>query len=180
MPTKVCLIKAMVFPVVMYGCESWTIKKAECWRIDAFELWCWRRLESSLNCKEVQPIHPKRNQSWIFIGMTDVEAEAPILCPPDVKNWLLRKDTDAGKDWRQEEKGTTEDEMVGWHQQFHGHEFEQVLEVGDSQRSLACCIYEVAKSWTRLSDWTELNWCCCSHGEFFFSLRDACWRSKVV
>ena len=95
----------MFFPVVMYGCEGWTIKKAECQRIDAFELWCWRRLESPLNCKEIQPVHPKRNQSWIFFGRTDVEAEAPILWPPDAKNWLIWKDRDAGKDWRQEEKG---------------------------------------------------------------------------
>ena len=81
----------MVFPVVMYGCESWTIKKAECQRIDAFELWCWRRLESPLDCKEIQPVHPKGNQSWIFIGRTDAEAETPILWSPDA-NWLTRKD----------------------------------------------------------------------------------------
>ena len=84
--TKVCLVKAMVFPVVMYGCESWTIKKAERRRIDAFELWCWRRIESPLNCKEIQPVHPKGDQSWMFIGRTDVEAETPILWPPDVKS----------------------------------------------------------------------------------------------
>ena len=84
--TKVCLVKAMVFPVVMYGCESGTIKKAECRRIDAFELWCWRRLESPLDCKEIQPLHPKGNQSWVFIGRTDVEAEAPIFWPPDVES----------------------------------------------------------------------------------------------
>ena len=87
LPTKVCLVKAMVFPVVMYGCESWTIKKAECRRIDAFELWCWRRLfESPLDCKEIQPVHPKGDQSWVFIGRTDVEAETPILWPPDAKS----------------------------------------------------------------------------------------------
>jgi len=83
--TNVHLVKAMVFPVVMYGCESWTIKKAECRRIDAFELWCWRRLLSPLDCKEIQPVHPKGDQSWVFIGRTDVEAETPILWPPDVK-----------------------------------------------------------------------------------------------
>ena len=111
--TKVCLVKGVVFPVVVYECESWTIKKAECQRIDAFELWCWRRLfDSPLDCKEILPVHPKVNQSWIFIGKTDVEAETPILRPPDVKSWLIWKDPDAGKDWRQEEKGTTEDEMV--------------------------------------------------------------------
>ena len=123
--TKVWLVKAMVFPVVMYGCESWTIKKAEHWRIDAFELWYWRRfLKSPLECKEIQPVHPKGNQSWLFIGKTDVEAETPILWPPDVKNWLIWKDTGAGKDWGQEEKGKTEDEMVGWHHWLNGHEFE--------------------------------------------------------
>ena len=121
LPTKVHLVKAMVFPVVMCGCESWTIKKAECRRIDAFELWCWRRLfESPLDCKEIQPI----NQSSIFIGRTDAESEAPILWPPDGKNWLIWKDPDAGKDWRWEEKGMIEDVMVGWHHQLYGHEFE--------------------------------------------------------
>ena len=84
--TKVHLVKVMVFPVVIYGCESWTIKKAECRRIDAFELWCWRRLESLLDCKEIHPVHPKGDQSWVFIGSTDVEAESPILWPPDVKS----------------------------------------------------------------------------------------------
>ena len=87
LPTKVCLEKAMVFPVVMYGCESWTIKKAEHRRIYAFELWCWRRLlRVPLDCKEIQPVHPKGDQSWVFIGRTDFEAEIPILWPPDVKN----------------------------------------------------------------------------------------------
>ena len=123
LPTKVHLVKAMVFPIVMYGCESWTIKKAEHRRIDAFELWCWRTFESPLDCKEIQQVHPKGNQSWIVIGRTDDEAETLILCPPDAKNWLIWKDPDAGKDWRQE-KGTTEDEMVGWHHRLNGHEFE--------------------------------------------------------
>ena len=86
LPTKFHLFRAMVFPVVMYGCESWTVKKAGCQRIDAFELWCWRRLESPLDCKEIQPVHPKGNQSWVFIGRTDVEAETPVLGPPDAKN----------------------------------------------------------------------------------------------
>ena len=84
--TKVRLVKAMVFPVVMYGCEIWTIKKAELRRIDVFELWCWRRLLSLLDCKEIQPAHPKGNQSWVFIGRTDVEAKTPILWPPDAKS----------------------------------------------------------------------------------------------
>ena len=96
--TKVRLVKAMVFPVVMYGCESWTIKKAERRRIDAFELWCWRTLESPLDCKEIKPVHPKGDQSWMFIGRTDAEAETPILWPPDAKNRLTGKDPDAGKD----------------------------------------------------------------------------------
>ena len=84
--TKVCLVRAMVFPVVMYGCESWTIKKAECQRIDTFELWCCRTLESPLDCKEIQPVHPKGDQSWMFIGRTDVEAEPPVLWQPDAKS----------------------------------------------------------------------------------------------
>ena len=86
LPTKVHLVKAMVFPVVIYGCESWTIKRDECRRIDAFELWCWRTLESPLDCKEIQPVHPKGDQSWEFIGRTDVETETPILWPLDVKS----------------------------------------------------------------------------------------------
>ena len=120
------LAKAMAFPVVMYGCESWAIKKAECWRIDAFELWYWRRLlrvpwtARRSNHSILKEIY----QSWIFIGRTDVEAEIPILWPTDVKNWLIWKDPDAGKDWRQEEKGTTEDEMVGWHHWLNGQKFE--------------------------------------------------------
>ena len=98
--TKVRLVKALVFPVVMYGCESWAIKKAECRRIGAFELWCWRRLfESPLDCKEIQPVNPKGNQFWIFIGRTNAEAETPILGHLDAKNWLIWKDPDPGKDW---------------------------------------------------------------------------------
>ena len=111
LPTKVRLVKAMVFPVVMYGCESWSVKKAERWRIDAFEL-LEKTLESPLDCKEIQPVHPKGNQSWIFIGRTDTEVETPKLWPPDAKSWLLWKDPDAGKDWRWEENGMTEDEMM--------------------------------------------------------------------
>ena len=127
------------FPAVMCGCESWTIKKAEHWRIDAFELWCWRRLESPLDNKEIKPVNPEGNQSRIFIGRTDAEAETPILLPPVVKNWLIGKDPDAGKDRRQKKKGMTEDEMVGWHHQLDEHEFEQALGIGDGQGSLACC-----------------------------------------
>ena len=113
LPTKVRVVKAMVFPVVMYGCESWTVKKAEHRRIDAFALVLEKPFESPLDCKEIKPVNPKGNQSWMFIGRTDVEAEAPILWPPDAKNWLIGKDLNVGKDWRQEEKRTTEDEMVG-------------------------------------------------------------------
>ena len=129
LPTKVHIVKVMVFPVVMYGCESWTIKKAEPRRIDCFELWCWRRLVRVLDSKEIQPVHPKGNQSWIFIGRTDTEAEPPIFWPSDAKNWLIGKDPDSGKDLRREEKGMIEDKMteVGWHHQLDGHESEQTL-----------------------------------------------------
>ena len=112
LPTKVHLVKAMVFPAVMYGCESWTIKKAERQRIDAFELWCWRRLlRVPWTANEIKPVNPKGNQPWIFIGRTDAEAEAPILWPPDGKSWLIGKDPDAGRDSRQK-KGVAEDEMI--------------------------------------------------------------------
>ena len=126
LPTKVHLVKAMVFPVVMYGYESWNIKKAEHRRIHAFELYCWRRLLRVLwtSRRSNQSIQHSGDQSWVFIGRTDVEAETPILWPPDVKNWLIWKDLDAGKYWRREEKRTTEDEMVGWHHWLNGHEFE--------------------------------------------------------
>ena len=123
----------------MYGCESWTIKKAEHWRIDTSELWCWRRLLGvPWTSGSSQPVHPKGNQSWIFIGRTDVEAETPILWLPDVKSQFICKDLDAGKDWGQE-KGTTEDVTVGWHHWFNGHEFEWTLGAGDGQGGLAYC-----------------------------------------
>ena len=135
--TKV-LVKAMFFPVVMYGCESWTKKKAACERIEAFELWGWRRL-LRMDCKEIKPVNPKGNQSWVFIGRTDAEAETPILWPPDVKNQLIGKDLDAGQGWRQKEKRATEDKMVGWHHRFTGHELEQTLGDGEGQGGLARC-----------------------------------------
>ena len=125
LPTKVCLVKFMVFPVVMYGCERWTIKKAERRRIDTFELWCWRRLlrvpwtARRSNQSIIKEISPEYSLEGF-----DVEAETPVLWPPDAKSWLIWKDSDAGKDWRWEEKGTTEDEMVGWHHWLNGHEFE--------------------------------------------------------
>ena len=121
---KISLNIFLVFLVVMYGCEldykeSWVQKN-----------WCFwtvvlgKTLESPLDCKEIQPVHPKGDHPWVFIGRTDVEAGTPILWPPDVKSWLIWKDPDAGKDWGQEEKGTTEDEMAGWHHRLDGHEFE--------------------------------------------------------
>ena len=157
LPTKVCLVKAMVFPVVTYRYESWAIKKTERRRIDAFELWCWRRLfRESLGVQGDQTIQ-SWNQFWIFLGRTDAEAEARILWPPDVKNWLTRKNPDAEKDWRREEKGMTEDEMVGWHHRLDGHEFEQTLGAGNGQGGLVCHspwdFKELDTSWA-----TELNW----------------------
>ena len=123
--TKFCLVKAMVFSVVMYRCENWTIKKSEHWRINAFELVVLdKTLESSLDCKDIKPVSPKGNQYWVFLRRTDAEAEAPILWLPDTKSWLIIKDPDAGKDWRQEKKGTAEDKMVGWHHRLDGLEFE--------------------------------------------------------
>ena len=150
-----------------YGFSSshvwmWELDHEESW---APKNWCsWtvvleKTLESPVDCKEIQPVHPKGNQSWIFIGRTDAEAEVPILWPSDAKKWLIRKDPDAGKDWRQKEKGTIEDEMVGWRHWLNEHEFEQALGVGDGQGSLACC-----DSWghkesdtTEWLNWTELN-----------------------
>ena len=152
LPTKVCLVKAMVFPVVMYGCERWTIKNAECRTIDAFKLWCWRRLLRVLDCKEIQPVHLKGNQSWIFIGRTDVEAETPILWPPDWKNWLIGKDSDAGKDWGQEEKGMAEDEMVRWHHRLNGISLSRLQELVMGRKVWCAAIHGVAHNWTWLSD----------------------------
>ena len=151
LPTKVHLVKAVVFPVVVSGGQSWTIKKAECWRIDAFELWCWRRLLRV-------PWTAKRSYESVLKEISpeyslDVEAETPILWPPNAKSWLIGKDPNAGKDWGQE-KGTTEDEMVGWYHRLDRHEFEWTLGVGDGQGGLACC-----DSWGRKElDMIELNW----------------------
>ena len=130
LPTKVLLVKAMVFPVVMYGCENWTIKKAS-------ENWCFwtvvleKTLESPVDCKEIQPVHPKGDPSCMFTGRTDVEVETPIFWPPDAKSWLIGKDLDAGRDWEQEEKGTREDETVGWHHRLDGYGFGLTPAVGD-------------------------------------------------
>ena len=153
LPTKACLVKAMVFPVVIYGCEHWTIKKAECPRVDAFELWCWRRLlRVPWTAMEIQPVHSKGNQSWIFIGRID--AEEPILWPPYVKNWLIGKDPDAGKiegGRRRDDRG-----WDGWmHHGLNEYEFEKTLGVSDGQGGLACY-----SPWGRkesdLIEW--LNW----------------------
>ena len=114
--------------------ESWVSKKWSFWIV-----MLKKTLESPLDCKEIQPVNPKGNQPWIFIGRTDAEAEAAILWPPDTNNWLTGKDPDAEKDWRWEEKGMTEDETVGWHLWLNGLEFEQALGVSDRQGSLACC-----------------------------------------
>ena len=122
--TKVRLVKAMVLPVVMYG---WGLDYKESW---VPKNWCFwtvvleKTLESPLDCKEIQPVHSKGDQSWVFIGRTDIEAEIPILWPPDAKSWLIWKDPDAGKNWGQKEKWMTEDEMVGWHHRLYGYEFE--------------------------------------------------------
>ena len=135
---------------------SWTVKKAEgpknrCFWTVVLE----KTLESPLDSKEIQLVHSKGDRSWVFFGRTDAEAETPILWPPHVKSWLIGKDPDAGRDWGQKEKGTTKDEMAGWHHQLDGHEFEWTLGVGDGQGGLACC-----NSWgCKESDTTEwLNW----------------------
>ena len=141
----------------------WELDYKESW---ALKNWCFwtvvleKTPESPLDCKEIQPVHPKGDQSWVFIGRTDAEAETLILWPPGVKSWLIWKDPDAGKDCGQEEKGTTEDEMVGWHHRLNGHGFGWDLGVGDGQGSLACC-----SSWgckesgmTEWLNWTELDW----------------------
>ena len=135
----------------MYGFESWTIKKAECWNWCLWTVVLKKTLEGPLDNSELKPVNLKGNQPWLFIERTDAEAEAPILRPPDVKSRLIGKDPDAGKDWRQEEKGMTVDEMVGWHHWFDGQEFEQAPRIGDGQGSLACC-----RPWGRReSDKTE-------------------------
>ena len=123
LPTNVRTVKAMVFPVVMYGWKSWTIKKGEGGRIDAFNLWCWRRLlRVPRTARRSKQSILEGSQPWIFIGRTNAEGEAPIAWPPDAKSWLIWKDPDAGKYWGQE-KGTTKDEIVGWHHGLNGHEF---------------------------------------------------------
>ena len=147
LPTKICLVKAMVFTVVMYGCESWTIEKVECWRIDAFELWCWRR------CLRVPWTTRRSNQSILKISPEYSLQE--LMLNQYFSHLMQRIDSLEKKDWRQEENGTTEDEMVGWHHWLDGHEFEQALEVGNGHGVLVCC-----GLWGRKDlDMTEgLNW----------------------
>ena len=153
------LLKAMVFPVVTYGCEldhkeGWAPKNQCFWTV-VLE----KTLQSPLNCKEIKPVDRKRNWSWIFIGRTEAEAEALILWPPNWKNWLIGKDPNADKDWREEDKRMTEDDMVGWHHQLNGHEFEQALGDGEGQGSLVCCRLWGHKE-LDMSEWTkkERNW----------------------
>ena len=153
--TKVILVKVMVFSSSYVW--MWELNYKESWVLKNWCIWTVvleKTLESPLDCKEIHPVHPKGNQSRVFIGRTDVEAETPILWPPDAKSWLIWKDPDAWKDWGQE-KGMTEDEMVGWHHWLNGHEFGWTLGVGDGQGGLACCCLWGRKE----SDMTEqLNW----------------------
>ena len=143
--------KLLISYIWELDCEESSVPKNWCFSTVALE----KTLESPLDCKEIQPVHPKGDQSWVFIGRTDAEAETPILWPPHAKSWLTGKDPDAGRGWGQEEKGTTEDEMAGWHHRLDGQEFEWTPGVGDGQGGLACC-----DSWGhKESDTTEqLNW----------------------
>ena len=170
--TKVHLVKAMVFPIVMYG-WMWELDYKESW---ALKNWCFwtvvleKSLESPLDCKEIQPVHPKGDQSWVFFGRTDAEAETPILWPPNVKYWLTSgKDPDAGKDWRQEEKGLTEDELVGWHQQLDELSWSKLRELLMDREAWSAAIHGVAKSdTTEQLTWTELD------NDYSFSLSFVC------
>ena len=139
LPTKICLVKATVSSIHIW---MWELDYKESWALKNWYFWTVmleKTLESPLDSKEIHLVHPKGNQSWIFTGRIAAEAETPILWAPDVKNWLTGKDPDAGKDWRWEEKQTTEDEMVGWHHRLSGHEFEETLGVCDGQGGLVCC-----------------------------------------
>ena len=150
--TKVCLVKAIFFSSYVW---IWELDYKESW---APKNWCFwtvvleKTLKVLLDWKEIKPVHPKGNNSWIFTGRTDAEAKTPMLWPPDAKNWLTGKDPDTGKDWRQEEKGRIDDKMVGWHHRLDGYEFEHALRVGDG---LVCCSTWGHKE-TWLSNWTEL------------------------
>ena len=156
LPKKFRLLKVMVF--FSGHVWMWELDCEESW---AQKNWCFwtvvleKTLESPLDCKEIQPLHPKGDQSWVFIGRTDVEAETPILWPPDAKSWLIGKDPDAGKDWWREEKRTTEDQMVGWHHWLNGHELGWTPGVGDGQGGLECCSPWGHKK-SHVAEW--LNW----------------------